>query len=104
MTTERDLSADRLRAELRHERDLAHRTQKEVARAMDWSPSKMLRIETGVVRISTTDLRALLSYYNIADKWQTDELIDLARRARPKRASDERHTNRVRTLSQESHD
>jgi len=41
------------------------RTQREVAEALDWSPSKMLRIENGSIGISTTDLRALLAYYEV---------------------------------------
>lgn len=85
--TGRDVSVQRqrLRAALRNERRLAHLTQKEVANAMDWSPSKMLRIEAGVVSISTTDLRALLTYYDIKDKQQTEELVELARGARTRR-------------------
>lgn len=87
METGQDVLALRLRAELRNERRLAHRTQKQVAQAMDWSPSKMLRIETGAVGISITDLRALLSYYNINDERQTEELVELARASRGKRSS-----------------
>jgi transcriptional regulator with XRE-family HTH domain len=80
MTTSQDTSAQRrLRTELRNQRQLVHLTQKQVAHAMDWSPSKMLRIETGVVSISVTDLRALLAYYNIKDKRRTEGLINLAR-------------------------
>ncbi len=83
MTTSRDAPArsqrQQLPAELRNEREQAGLTQKQVARAMDWSPSKMLRIESGTVRVSTTDLRALLSYYNIADEQRTEELVDLVR-------------------------
>lgn len=89
MTTGQDVSAQRqwLRAELRHERQLTRLTQKEVARAMDWSASKMFRIETGAVGISITDLRALLTYYNIKDKQQTEELLELARAVRWKKSS-----------------
>jgi hypothetical protein len=52
---------------------------------MDWSPSKMLRIESGAIGISTTDLRALLIYYDIKDARQTEELVELARAARVRR-------------------
>ncbi|HSV68189.1 MAG TPA: helix-turn-helix transcriptional regulator [Mycobacteriales bacterium] len=69
----------RLRAELRNARKQAGRTQKEAARAMDWSPSKMLRIEAGSVGISTTDLRALLSYYDLKDERRTEDLVNLVR-------------------------
>ncbi len=87
MMTGHDMSVkrQRLRAALRNERRLAHLTQKEVAHAMDWSPSKMLRIEAGVVSISTTDLRALLAYYDMKDKQQTEELVELARGTRIRR-------------------
>ena len=44
----------RLRAELRRAREQAGKTQKEVAEALDWSPSKLIRIEAGAVIISTT--------------------------------------------------
>ena len=49
MTTGQDVLAQRklLWTELRHERRVARLTQKEVARAMDWSPSKVFRIEIG---------------------------------------------------------
>jgi transcriptional regulator with XRE-family HTH domain len=86
MTPCQDVSAQqRLRTELRNKRKQAHLTQKQVARAMDWSPSKMLRIESGAIGISTTDLRALLIYYDIKDARQTEELVELARAARVRR-------------------
>jgi transcriptional regulator with XRE-family HTH domain len=89
MTTGQDVSAQRqrLRSELRNERKLARLTQNQVARAMEWSPSKMLRIETGAVNISITDLRALLAYYNIKDKQQIEELVHAARAARIRNCS-----------------
>jgi len=91
MTTGQNVAAHRrrLRSELRNERKLAHLTQKEVARAMDWSPSKMLRIETGSNGISVTDLRALLSYYNLKDKRRIEDLINLARAAKSGAVRDE---------------
>lgn len=49
---------------------------------MDWSLSKIIRIETGAVGISTNDLRALLQLYGIQDPERTDELIELARASR----------------------
>jgi hypothetical protein len=49
---------------------------------MDWSISKIIRIETGAVGISTNDLRALLQLYGIEDRERTDELIELARASR----------------------
>jgi transcriptional regulator with XRE-family HTH domain len=72
----------RLRTELRRARSEANLTQEQVARAMDWSLSKIIRIETGAVGISTNDLRALLQLYGIHDAERTDELIELARASR----------------------
>ncbi|PZS29295.1 MAG: hypothetical protein DLM61_13155 [Pseudonocardiales bacterium] len=89
MTAGQDVSTQRQRllSELRNERKLARLTQNQVARAMEWSPSKMLRIETGAVGISTTDLRALLTHYNIKDKQQIEELVDVARVVRTRKGS-----------------
>ncbi|MGH3966150.1 MAG: helix-turn-helix domain-containing protein [Pseudonocardiaceae bacterium] len=55
----------RLRSELRKARDTAGMTQRDVAVAMDWSQSKLIRIESGAVNISTNDLRALLGHYGM---------------------------------------
>ena len=72
----------RLRAELRSARQAAGLTQESVAEAMDWSPSKIIRIESGSTGISTNDLKALLILYNFADADRTEELVGLARTAR----------------------
>jgi hypothetical protein len=57
-------------------------TQEQVAKAMDWHPSKIIRIETGAVGVTTNDLRALLGLYKIHDSARTNELIELARASR----------------------
>jgi len=49
---------------------------------MDWSPSKVIRIESGNVGISISDLRVLLQYYEVSDAAQVDELIAIARIAK----------------------
>src|SRR5215471_18146876 len=72
----------RLRTELRRARGDARLTQDQVARAMDWSLSKIIRIETGAVGISTNDLRALLNLYQINESDRIAELIELARASR----------------------
>lgn len=72
----------RLRAEVRHARETANLTQRDVARAMDWSLSKLIRIETGTVGITTNDLRALLNHYGIRDQERIDALLETARKAR----------------------
>jgi transcriptional regulator with XRE-family HTH domain len=68
--------------ELRSARDAAGKRQAEVARAMDWSPSKLIRIEKGDVSVSTNDLKALLSHYGVKDHVKVNKLVDLARSAR----------------------
>jgi transcriptional regulator with XRE-family HTH domain len=72
----------RLTAELQRLRRDAGKTQEEVAHALDWSASKLIRIEGGNVRISTTDLQALLRHYGVTDEDRISELSALARGAR----------------------
>jgi transcriptional regulator with XRE-family HTH domain len=72
----------RLRAELRRARQDVELTQETVAQAMDWSLSKVIRIETGSVGISTNDLMALLRLYKIEDPQQVAELVAFAKAAR----------------------
>jgi transcriptional regulator with XRE-family HTH domain len=69
----------RLRAELRKARSDSNLTQEQVAKAMEWSLSKMNRIEKAKSVISINDLRALLLLYSITDKQRTDELLEMAR-------------------------
>jgi hypothetical protein len=57
-------------------------TQEQVAEQMDWSLSKMIRIEAGSTGISTNDLKALLRLYRLDDPYLTGELVALARAAR----------------------
>jgi len=49
---------------------------------MDWSLSKIIRIENGSVGISTNDLKALLRHYKTIDLERTDELVALAKAGR----------------------
>ena len=51
---------------------------------MDWSLSKLLRIESGQVKISTNDLLALLNHYKITDNDESDRLVAMARISRQK--------------------
>jgi hypothetical protein len=48
---------------------------------MDWSTSKLLRIETGEVRAAPSDVRVLALYYGAAEK-QVEQLVEMARNAR----------------------
>lgn len=72
----------RLRILLRDFRQTRDHTQKDVARALDWSPSKLIRIETGESSISVSDLRALLAHYGIDDQQQINQLVGMARVAK----------------------
>jgi len=71
----------KLKLVLRHKRDETGLLQREVAEAMDWSPSKVVRIENGTVRISTNDLKALLNLYRVGPA-EVEEIIALAKASR----------------------
>jgi transcriptional regulator with XRE-family HTH domain len=72
----------RLRAELRKARQTSGLTQEQVAGEMDWSMSKIIRIEAGSSGIGSNDLKALLQLYGVKDPEKVDSLIALARAAR----------------------
>jgi transcriptional regulator with XRE-family HTH domain len=69
-----------LPAELKAARNEAGLTQKQVADLMDWSQSKMLRIEAGKVGISTVDLIALLNCYSVIPAGRKEELVEVVRK------------------------
>jgi transcriptional regulator with XRE-family HTH domain len=71
-----------LQRELRRYRSEAGLTQRDVAQELEWSPSKVIRIESGNVAVSTTDLRALLALYKVTDPPTVEELVDNARSSR----------------------
>jgi transcriptional regulator with XRE-family HTH domain len=72
----------RLRLKLRSLRDAKGVTQTQVAEALDWSLSKVIRIERGDVTISGSDVRALLAYYGVHDAALIDDLIEASRASR----------------------
>lgn len=72
----------RLRLELRQLRHSAGVSQRDAARAMEWSVSKLIRIENGEVSISSNDLRALVAFYGVADLEHVERLVELARSSR----------------------
>jgi len=72
----------RLRLALRKAREAKDLTQGQVADALDWSLSKLQRIEGGENSISPTDTRALLQTLSVTDASTVDELINEARTAR----------------------
>lgn len=69
----------RLRVELKRLRSQADLTQRQVATDLDWSPSKIIRIENGSVAVGVTDLRALLDRYGVHDQQFVDEMVSMAK-------------------------
>lgn len=72
----------RLTVELRRLRSEAKLTQRQVASTLDWSPSKVIRIEQGTVRVGVTDLQALLHLYGVSDADTIAELTTMARESK----------------------
>lgn len=72
----------RLRTELKKARQESGLKQEQVATEMDWSLSKIIRIESAATGISANDLKALLQLYGVKDAGQVDSLLALARAAR----------------------
>lgn len=72
----------RVRLALREARERLGFTQSAVAEAMDWSHSKVIRIESGEVTISPNDLRPLLEHLGITSKATVDKLVQDARASR----------------------
>ncbi|MFC8129295.1 helix-turn-helix domain-containing protein [Streptomyces sp. NPDC057302] len=73
------LNRRRLRIALRKAREATKQSQGQAAHALDWSLSKIMRIEQGTVSLSVTDLRALLQQYAVTDPELTEELEEAAR-------------------------
>lgn len=69
----------RLRAELRRLRESAGYTQKDAAAGIEWSTSKVIRIETGASNVSSADVRAMLHFYGVKDPAKTDDILALTR-------------------------
>jgi transcriptional regulator with XRE-family HTH domain len=65
----------RLAEALRQARLDAELTQEQAASEMDWSLSKLIRIENGSVAISSSDLKALLQHYKITKEKRTPEVL-----------------------------
>lgn len=71
----------RLRYELRRLREQAGLTRDEAARRLDWFGSKISRIETGMSRAQTGDVRDMLDVYGVTGE-EAEALVQLAREAR----------------------
>lgn len=72
----------RLRFALRTAREARQLTQADVADSLEWSVSKVNRIENGEVTISATDLRALMVLLAVTDPAIVEMLTGYARAAR----------------------
>ncbi|GAA0520996.1 transcriptional regulator [Paractinoplanes deccanensis] len=72
----------RVRLAIREAREAAELLQSQVAEEMEWSLSKVIRIENGDVSISINDLRGLLGLFGVRDKETVNALLADARIAR----------------------
>jgi len=72
----------RVRLAIREAREAANLTQNQVAEEMEWSLSKVIRIENGDVTIAPNDLRPLLALLEIKEKSVVAGLLVDARIAR----------------------
>ncbi|WP_313888347.1 helix-turn-helix domain-containing protein [Lentzea alba] len=77
----------RLLAELRQTREGRGLSQQAVADAMDWSVSKLIRIEKGENKISVTDVQALLLHYDVRDDTRVADLVGIARAIRQSKSA-----------------
>lgn len=71
-----------LRNELIRLRKESGLTQEQVAEDLDWSPSKLIRVEGGRSSITKVDLDALLTKYRVTSESQRERLQTLNRGAR----------------------
>jgi transcriptional regulator with XRE-family HTH domain len=74
-----------LRSDLIRLRKESGLTQEQVAADLDWSPSKLIRVEGGRSSITKVDLDALLTKYGITSESQRERLQALNRGAREPR-------------------
>ncbi|WP_433057972.1 helix-turn-helix domain-containing protein [Dactylosporangium sp. CS-033363] len=81
VTQGRQTSLRRLRDQLKRMREERSLQQVEVAQKLDWSTSKLIRIENGTVGISVTDLRALTGIYD-APAGEVEHLVELVRQTK----------------------
>jgi transcriptional regulator with XRE-family HTH domain len=76
-----------VRLALKEARDAAGYTQADVAEEMEWSLSKVIRIESGEVSIAPNDLRPLLTFLQVKDRAKINELVELTKVARKRSRS-----------------
>jgi transcriptional regulator with XRE-family HTH domain len=79
------VARQRVRRALRRAREATPWSQGEVAERLGWSLSKVQRVEGGEVGVSITDLRALLTLYQVDDPDEVARLVEDARVSRRQR-------------------
>lgn len=72
----------RVRLAIREAREARQLTQSDVAEAMEWSLSKVIRIEGGEVTIAPNDLRPLLAYLGVKNREVVNDLLANAKASR----------------------
>lgn len=72
----------KLGLELRTSRENAELTQRAAADVLEWSLSKLTRIEAGAHAVSVSDLKSMIDAYSITDQRQVDALMAAARGSR----------------------
>lgn len=82
LNPESALQRHQLRGNLRRLRTESNLTRRSVVERLQWSESKLLRIETGQVGVSRFDLLALLELYGVDDPGETAELVRMAKESR----------------------
>ncbi|MEU0437892.1 helix-turn-helix transcriptional regulator [Streptomyces sp. NPDC006290] len=80
--TDPSLNRRTVRLALRKAREDRGMTQSDAGQTLEWSLSKIIRIEQGASSISVTDLRALLAVYGLTDPERAAELEEAARYSR----------------------
>ncbi|MFG2037976.1 Scr1 family TA system antitoxin-like transcriptional regulator [Dactylosporangium sp. NPDC048998] len=75
----------RVRLAIKDARTAKGFTQGQVADAMEWSLSKVMRIESGEVTISQNDLRPLLAHLGIKDRKVVEDLVQAAKASKQRR-------------------
>lgn len=68
-----------LRLALKKRRQDAALTQRDVSTNFEWSPSKIIRIESGEVSVGLIDLRAMLQFYRVTEDDVIKQMEEWAR-------------------------
>jgi transcriptional regulator with XRE-family HTH domain len=88
-----------VRHAIRAAREAMGLTQTQVATAMEWSLSKVMRIENGDVNVAPNDLKPLLDFLEVRERDAVDRLVESARLSRHERWSVDPMVKRYHTPS-----